>query len=210
MKRIFILLFICSIGIFSCEDESQYFRVEKTLSKTKTLTYIINTTGPINASSSLSTKEIVTTLTDDVKKNIDRDDYTIKSLTIQWISASIRKNSANTASSAKMSTFIAKTAGQGSTPLVQEKNFDIDDTAPVLLGVYLVKGGIDEINNSLAAAIKNTGGSPTLNIEIKGNAVPANSRLSVILSLNISFNLEYAYCEEAFPYIMNPLDDCVV
>lgn len=208
MKRILILLFICSIGVFSCENGIQHVKIEKVMSKTKTLTYVINTTGPINVTSGLSTKDIVTTLTDDVESDLGRRDYTIKSLTIQWISANIRKNSTNTSSSARMSSFISKTAGQSSVALIKESNFDIDNTTPVALGAYLIAGGIGEINNSLANAIKNTGGNPAINIDIKGNPVPANSRTSVILSLNISFNLEYSFCEAIFPYIINPLEEC--
>ena len=211
MKRILILLLICSIGIFSCEDEAQKVKVEKVVTASKTLTYNINTTGTINSTSSLSTDDIVNTLTDDIGKKLGIKDYTIKSLSISGITATIRKTSTNTASSFSLESFVTKSGGSSSVTLINAHNESIDDVlAPKALVVYLALGGVEEINTALADAIKKSGGKPVLNIAIKGNPSPANTRVAVTLILNIKFNMEYYYCEEVLSFVINPFDECLL
>ncbi|MBA4849629.1 hypothetical protein [Emticicia sp. BO119] len=210
MKRILFLLFICSIGVFSCKDQSQYAAVEKVAKGTKTLTYVINTTGSINSTSSLSTNDLINTLSSEVK-NEGVKDYTIRSLKISWISANIHKASPNTAASFSLESFVTKTSGPGSVSLINAHNETIDDVfAPKALTGYLTLGGVQEINTALDEAIRKSEGKPVIDVTIKGNPSPANTRVAVTLTLNITFVMEYYYCEFVFPLLINPLDECVM
>lgn len=206
MKRILILSLICSIGIFSCQGV-QFFRVEKTVSSTKTMTYIINTTEEFNSHSTLSPQEIVETLTGDVRDSFGLRDYTIKSLTIESLTIGIRKNSTNSASSAKISSFVVSSGSSFGVPFIREHDADINQVTPYLANVFLREGGISVVNTALADAVKKTGVNG-LNILISGNPVPAKSRISIILTLNVKFTLEYGFCEETLSYVINPLDEC--
>lgn len=207
MKRILILSLICSIGIFSCQGV-QFFRVEKTVSSTKVMTYIINTTETFNSYSTLFPKEIIETLTNEVRNSFGTRDYTIKSLTIQSLSVGVRKNSTNTASSAKISSLVVNAGSASAVPFIQEHDADIDQTSPYLANAFLRAGGTSVVNTALANAIKQTGGVNGLNISIVGNPIPAKTRISIILTLNVKFTLEYAYCEETLSYVINPLEEC--
>ena len=67
----------------------------------------------------------------------------------------------------------------------------------VLVNTHLVFEGVDAINKFLKEAIGSKGLNNKLYVYITGNTVPFGGKAVADLKLNVTFNIEYWYCEQS-------------
>lgn len=207
MKKAVIIAIILSMAMFSCDD-ILYIYVERNVSSSKALTFNVNTTGNINQTSILTISELVNTLVGDIKPGLQKYDYTIKELSIQSASLEIIQNPANTANTVNISSFVVdKTYSAAGKPILKETNLPINQASAFIVNSFLDFGGVETINKALDNAIKKIGSSHYLTFDIKGNPVPANSRVSGTIKINLTFNMRYSYCEESMFLVVSARDD---
>ncbi|RYU97056.1 hypothetical protein [Emticicia agri] len=198
MKKLLLLAVLFSVFAISC-GRVPYIYVEKSISHTKDLVYTINTTGSINQTSYLSMDELVRTLTEGLDGQLNKRDYTIKELVVQSAEIKLKRNTGNTALSMNISSLVANNEVSVSpkVPLLRESNIEINEVTVAGANFSFMNDGLDKINNTLANAIKRLYRGSTLIIDIKGSPLPVTARVAVTLTLSITFNMQYSYCEES-------------
>lgn len=194
--------------MFSCEEETPYMKVEKTVSKSTELVYQINTAGVIDGSLSISSRELVQALTDDKEFWGDRDDYTITELTIQSLAVTLLPKTGNMASGVNTTSFVSSDGTFSGKPrLLNEQPIGMGANNNVLVNTHLVFDGVDAINKFLKEAIGSKGLNKRLYVYISGNTVPFGGKAVADLKLNVTFNIEYWYCEQSVLPILLDIEE---
>lgn len=212
MKKIFLLASVLTLTLSLCgcdEMIDTFIKIEKNYGKTTNLIYNINNTGTINKTASINMRDIIETLTNDLESLPDtRFGYTLTDLTIQSISFDLTKNADNTASGMNIGSFVVLPA-DSKTPLFRERNIPVNDVTMFMANAFLDEDGIAKINAELKGFIKKTSGRNAMTVNITGVSQPASAKVSAQLQLTIRFNIEYWYCEQTIPFIIEPDNECI-
>ncbi|MBA4849628.1 hypothetical protein [Emticicia sp. BO119] len=204
MTKWLILAIIISIVMLSC-DEIPFIYVEKSVSGNKTLVYNINTAGGINETAFVGVISIVNELSANKDGQLQKKDYTIKELSIQSANFEVIANQGNLSNTLYISSVVVKPAYTAAPiPFMQETSIPIGLTSIVPQSANLLFPGVDAINKSLAAAVKNRDDNTVWSVDIRGRGTPLNSRINITVKLKIVFNLVYSYCEESLFVIDGP------
>ena len=207
MKKIIIAVIVLSVAMFSCDDDAPYIKIEKNLSKSKTITFNINTVGSIEQTERISSRDLVESLTDDQATFGYRRGYTITGLSIQSINVVLIPKAGNKATGINSASYISGTTTPGNVKLINEHVVGMGDGGSVLANAHLALEGVDAVNGFLRDAIGNEGLSATLLVKILGQTSPATERAVAELRVNITFNIEYWYCEQTVLAVLNPESD---
>ena len=207
MKKIIISVIVLSIAMFSCDDDAPYIKVEKNLSKSKTITFNVNTVGSIDQTERISSRDLVESLTDDPLTFGYRRGYTITGLSIQSVNVVLIPKAGNKATGINSASYISSTSTPGNVKLINEQVLGMGDGGSVLANTHLALEGVEAVNGFLRNAIGNEGLTSTLLVKILGVTSPVTLRAVAELQVNITFNIEYWYCEQSVLAVLNSEPD---
>ncbi len=207
MKKLLIAVIVLSVAMFSCDDDVPYIKIEKSLSKSKTISFNINTVGSIDQTERISSRDLVESLTDDPATFGYRRGYTITGLSIQSINVVLNPKAGNKATGINSASYISSTSTPGNVKLINEQVLGMGNGGSILANTHLALEGVDAVNGFLRDAIGNKGLSTSLLIKILGKTSPATERAVAELQVNITFNIEYWYCEQSVLIVLEPEPD---
>ncbi|MBD2703947.1 hypothetical protein IC229_25100 [Spirosoma sp. BT702] len=205
-----VLLSLLALVILATGCQSRR-KVKKTVKGKKSLVYQINTTGATDQDGFLYTSTLVDALGDEVDYNTVIDSFELTSLSVGLV-----PNAGNTAQNFRIQSIQASTQGGTKYEMVDLSKIPaalpLSSVGSSIINALLFAEGLEGLNNTIRTEL--VGRNPTslapraIQFRLRGTNLPAGSRASVTLTLDMELTMEYTTCMSVPEFLFSDLPSC--